>query len=99
MRWPNGELDFSGVEDGPNSQDDTCSESTFTRMGGMGAHATFELPDGSAIAKGAQINVWTAASACSLIAAGEKPFRVTVGDAMGEGPVESCAGTCTITAP
>ncbi len=92
-------LDYAGVHDGPNSQDASCTAATFTRLGGTGSFARFALPEGAPIAKGSQINVWTATSDCGLVEAGDKPFSVTVVDAAGEGPVESCLGTCTISAP
>lgn len=92
-------LDYGGAQDGPNSQDDTCTAMTFTRMAGTGNHVVFALPDGAVIAKGSQINIWTATSACSLVEAGDKAFTVTVLDEAGEGPVETCLGTCTVSAP
>lgn len=91
-------LDYTGATDGPNSQDDTCSETTFTRLGGSGSSAVFGTADGEPIPTGSQINVWTADSACSLVEAGDKAFTVTVTDGAGDGPSEGCSGTCTVTA-
>lgn len=92
-------LDYAGAHDGPNSQDDTCTDMTFTRLGGTGNFVVFALPDGAAIARGSRINVWTATSACPLVEVGDKAFFVTVVDAEGEEPVEACLGTCTVIAP
>jgi hypothetical protein len=89
------QLDYAGVEDGPNSQDDTCSESTFVRMGGTGNWVELQRSDSAPFDSGSQLNVWTGDSACSLIEAGDKNFTVSIGGAAGE----QCAGTCTVTVP
>lgn len=91
-------LDYAGATDGPNSQDDTCTDTTFTRLGGTGNSAVFATADGEPIATGSQLNVWTADSACALVEAGDKAFTVSVVDDAGEdGTSEGCAGTCTVT--
>ena len=92
-------LDYTGAEDGPNSQDESCTEETFTRLGGPGNFVVFALPDDGEIIRGSKINIWTVPSACTFVFPGDQPFTVTVADEQGEGPVESCAGTCTVVAP
>lgn len=88
-------LDYAGTEDGPNSQDDTCTDMTFTRLGGMGSWVELERPDGEPFDATSQINVWTGDSACSLIEAGDKNFSINIGGAENY----QCQGTCTISVP
>lgn len=96
------DLDYSGVQDGPSAQDDTCTEASFTELGaGNSVILGFDDPE-QTIDETSKINVWIGASACSLIPPGDKPFTISVGDDP-DAPgafleVEQCLGTCTVSA-
>ena len=95
----NDALSYDGAADGANSQDDSCTEATFVRLANPGDRVTFATADGSRIAGGAKVNVWTVPSVCPLQAPGAQPFDVAFADEDGSVDAESCDGTCTVVAP
>ncbi len=95
-------LDYSGLQDGPTAQDDSCTETSFTELGaGNWVILGFEDTE-ETIVPSSKINVWIGSSDCSLIPPGEKPFTIKIGNSTTPADfleAGQCGGTCTVSPP
>lgn len=93
-------LSYEGATNGPNAGDADCTMASFTRLGGSGSWVILGSSDLQlAIESDEKVNVWTGDSQCPLVEAGDKPFRVSLGDDANDRSsfteLGSCLGTCT----